>query len=166
MGWFYLDDPKGRDLVAHWKDRPGMVGLRFCFNERHKREWVMNGTLNWLWPAAERAGVPVALAAALFLPTVGQIAERHPGLRLIVDHMAVPPGRTGEAAYRFQPELLALANTRTWRSRRRVKRATPRTRIPSAAFSGTCPAASARSARSECSGAPTSPGCRAHGGNA
>ena len=47
--------------------------------------------------------------AALFLPTVGQIAERHPGLKLIVDHLAVPPGSKGESAYRFQPELLALA---------------------------------------------------------
>ena len=26
MGWFYLDDPKGPDLVAHWKERPGMLG--------------------------------------------------------------------------------------------------------------------------------------------
>src|SRR5438105_10013044 len=25
MGWFYLDDPKGADLVAHWKERPGML---------------------------------------------------------------------------------------------------------------------------------------------
>ena len=109
MGWFYLDDPQGRDLVAHWKERPGMLGLRFYFNERHKREWMTDGSLDWLWPAAERAGVPVALAAALFLPTVGQIAERHPGLKLIVDHMAVPPGSQGDSAYRFQPELLALA---------------------------------------------------------
>ncbi len=22
MGWFYLDDPNGRNLVAHWKERP------------------------------------------------------------------------------------------------------------------------------------------------
>ena len=109
MGWFYLDDPNGRDLVAHWKERPGVLGLRFYFNERHKREWMTDGTLDWLWPAAERAGVPIALAAALFLPTVGEIAGRHPGLKLIVDHMAVPPGSKGEPAYRFQPELLALA---------------------------------------------------------
>jgi hypothetical protein len=68
-----------------------------------------------LWPAAERAGMPVALAAALFLPTVGQIASRHPGLKLIVDHMAVPPGSRGESAYRFQPELLALAKYPTGR---------------------------------------------------
>jgi predicted TIM-barrel fold metal-dependent hydrolase len=87
----------------------GAAGQRFYFNERHKREWMTDGTLDWLWPAAERAAVPVALAAALFLPTVGQIAERHPGLKLIVDHMAVPPGSKGEAAYRFQPDLRALA---------------------------------------------------------
>ena len=98
MGWVSVDDPNSRDFVAHWKGRPGMLGLRFYFNERHKREWMTDGSLDWLWPAA-----------ALFLPTVGQIAERHPGLRLIVDHMAVPPGSRGESAYRFQPELLALA---------------------------------------------------------
>jgi predicted TIM-barrel fold metal-dependent hydrolase len=97
LGWVSVDDPNSRDFVTHWKGRPGMLGLRFYFNERHKREWMTDGSLDWLWPAA-----------ALFLPTVGQIAERHPGLRLIVDHMAVPPGSPGESAYRFQPELLQL----------------------------------------------------------
>lgn len=86
-----------------------MLGLRFYFNDRHPRAWVTDGTLDWLWPAAEEAGVPLALAAALFLPTVARIAERHPRLKLIVDHMGVPPGSKGEDAYRFQPELLALA---------------------------------------------------------
>jgi predicted TIM-barrel fold metal-dependent hydrolase len=109
MGWFYLDDPDRSALVARWKERPGMLGLRFYFNERHPLSWVTDGTLDWLWPAAEQAGVPLALAAALFLPTVGKIAERHPGLKLIVDHMGVPPGSRGESAYRFQPDLLALA---------------------------------------------------------
>ena len=108
MGWFYLNDPNGRDLVAQWKERTGMLGLRFYTNERHPQSWFTDGTLDWLWPAAERAGVPVALGAALFLPTVGRIAERHPGLKLIVDHMGVPRASKGEAAYRFQPELLAL----------------------------------------------------------
>jgi hypothetical protein len=39
MGWFYLDDPQGRDIVAHWKERPGMVGLRFYTNDRHPQSW-------------------------------------------------------------------------------------------------------------------------------
>ena len=109
MGWFYLDDPFGRGHVSHWKERPGMLGLRFYTNERHPQSWFTDGTLDWLWAAAERAQVPVALGAAMFLPTVGKIAERHPGLKLIVDHMGVPRASKGEAAYRLQPELLILA---------------------------------------------------------
>ena len=50
----------------------------------------------------ERTQVPVVLGAATFLPTVGKIAERHPGLKLIVDHMGVPRASKGELAYRFQ----------------------------------------------------------------
>src|ERR1051325_857513 len=57
MGWFYLDDPQGREIVTHWKERPGMVGLRFYTNDRHPQSWFTDGTLDWLWPAAERAGV-------------------------------------------------------------------------------------------------------------
>jgi predicted TIM-barrel fold metal-dependent hydrolase len=91
-GWFYLDDRRGRDIVAHWKERPGMLGLRFYTNDRHPESWFTDGTLDWLWPAADR-----------------RIAERHPGLKLIVDHMGVPRASKGEAAYRFQPQLLALA---------------------------------------------------------
>jgi predicted TIM-barrel fold metal-dependent hydrolase len=78
MGWFYLDDPNGRDLVAHWKERRGKLGLRFYTNDRHPQSWFTDGTLDWLWPAAERAGVPVSLGAAMFLPTVGKIAEPTP----------------------------------------------------------------------------------------
>jgi predicted TIM-barrel fold metal-dependent hydrolase len=35
MGWFYLDDPRGRNIVAHWKERPGVLGPRFYTNDRH-----------------------------------------------------------------------------------------------------------------------------------
>src|SRR5262249_53719868 len=100
---FYLDDPRGRDIVAHWKERPGMLGLRFYTNDRHPQSWFTDGTLDWLWPAAERAGVPVSLGAAMFLPTVGQIAERHPGLKLIVDHMGVPRAARARWLIAFSP---------------------------------------------------------------
>jgi hypothetical protein len=56
--------------------------------------------------ACRRAG---GARRTFFLPKVSEIARRHPGLKLVVDHMAVPPGSRGESAFRFQPELLTLA---------------------------------------------------------
>jgi predicted TIM-barrel fold metal-dependent hydrolase len=110
--------------------------------------------------------VPVSLAAAMFLPTVGKIAERHPGLKLIVDHMGVPRASRGESAYRFQPELLALAKYPNVAVKATGQAATPKTSIRSGASTRTSIAASMRSVPNGCSGAPTSPGCNAPGGNA
>jgi predicted TIM-barrel fold metal-dependent hydrolase len=109
MGWFPLDRPESRNLVDKWKSRPGMLGLRFYFIQPHERSWPTDGTLDWLWPAAERAGVPISLAAAPFLPVVGLIAERYPGLKLVIDHMGVPRATRGEESYQNLPQLLALA---------------------------------------------------------
>ena len=109
LGWLPLDRPQSRSLVDTWKHRPGMLGLRFYFIEPHDQSWPTDGTMDWLWPAAERAGLPVALAAGAFLPVVAEVAQRHPGLKLIVDHMAVPRGSKGAEAYRNLPALLALA---------------------------------------------------------
>ena len=109
LGKFPLDHPESRALVEGWKRQPGMLGLRFVFLQPHQRTWPTDGTLDWLWPAAERAGVPLALLAADFLPLVGQVAERHPGLKLIVDHLGRPRQTKDEAAWANLSELLALA---------------------------------------------------------
>jgi predicted TIM-barrel fold metal-dependent hydrolase len=109
LGNFPLDRPESRALIDGWKSRPGMLGLRFVFNQPHQRSWLTDGTVDWLWPAAERAGLPVALMASDFLPVVGQVAERHPGLRLIIDHLGRRSGTKDEAAFANLPEMLALA---------------------------------------------------------
>jgi len=109
LGNFPLDRPESRALIDGWTRRPGMLGLRFTFLQPHQRTWPTDGTMDWLWPAAERAGLPVALLAANFLPLVGQVAERHRGLPLIVDHLGRPSGTKDEAAWANLRELLALA---------------------------------------------------------
>jgi predicted TIM-barrel fold metal-dependent hydrolase len=40
---------------------------------------------------------------------VGEIAERHPGLKLIVDHMGAIRGNKGDAAFVNMAQLVALA---------------------------------------------------------
>jgi predicted TIM-barrel fold metal-dependent hydrolase len=109
LGNFPLDDPASRARVDGWKQRPGMLGLRFALLQPHQRTWPTDGTMDWLWPAAERAGLPIALLAATYLPTVGQIAERHPRLKLIIDHLGRPSGTKDDAAWANLPEMLALA---------------------------------------------------------
>ena len=109
LGRFALDDPKSRSLIDTWKQQPGMLGLRFTFLQPHQKNWMVDGTMDWLWPEAERAGLPIGLMAVDFLPVIGRIAERHPGLRLIVDHLAAVSGAKDAAAFAKLPELLALA---------------------------------------------------------
>ncbi len=109
LGHFPLDRPESHALVDGWKNRPGMLGLRFALLQPQTRAWWTDGTIDWLWPAAERAGLPVALLAADFLPIVGQVAERHPNLKLLIDHLGRAGAVKDAAAFENLPELLALA---------------------------------------------------------
>ena len=109
LGNFPLDRPESRALIDTWKSRPGMLGLRFTFLQPHQKTWPTDGTIDWLWPAAERANIPVALLAGGFLPKVSEVAERHPRLRLIIDHLGRPSGTKDDAAWANLGEMLALA---------------------------------------------------------
>src|SRR5215831_10030549 len=110
LGNFPLDKPERRALVDTWKLRPGMLGLRFVFPPPEQSTWPTDGTIDWLWPAAERAGLPIALMATGFLPKVDEVAQRHPNLKLILDHLGRPSGVTSPAErWTNLPEVLALA---------------------------------------------------------
>src|ERR1700724_1701098 len=104
-----LDKPESRELIAGWKQRPGMLGLRYAFTQPHQASWMTDGTMDWLWPAAEKAGIPIALMASNYLPQVGRIGERHPGLKLIIEHYARVRDGKDDAAHGNQAALLALA---------------------------------------------------------
>jgi predicted TIM-barrel fold metal-dependent hydrolase len=112
MGAVPLDRAESRQRIATWRRQPGMLGLRYGFLSDPARRWLADGTLDWLWAAAEAAGVPIAMLATDSLAEIGRIAERHPGLRLTIDHLG---GRGGTstlkdaAAMTHMPRLLALA---------------------------------------------------------
>ena len=65
--------------------------------------------MDWVWPVAERAGVPIATMAWRFLPKLRQIAEAHPNLRLIIDHCGLVRPARDEACFGTLEELLTLA---------------------------------------------------------
>ncbi len=109
LGNFPPDKPESRDLIAGWKTRPGMLGLRWAFTTPHMQTWMTDGTMDWIWPACEKAGIPVALMASNYLPQLKIIAERHPGLKLIIDHFGRARGGQDDAAFANIAEVTALA---------------------------------------------------------
>ena len=109
MGRFPLERPESRALVDGWTRQPGMLGMRFTFNTAEQRPWLTDGTADWLWPAAERAGIPMMMSVSGQLPAVDRIAERHPGLRLVIDHMGLRSGTKGPDAFAGLPTLCELA---------------------------------------------------------
>ena len=68
LGRIPLDQPHRRGEIETWRQQPGMVGLRYTFLQPHMKSWPSDGTMDWLWPAAERLGLSVALLAGEFLP--------------------------------------------------------------------------------------------------
>ncbi len=109
LGWFPLDNPAQRSRIETWKQQPGMLGLRWSLIRPEQKTWHTDGTIDWLWPAAETAGTPVATMAYRFLPQFGQIAERHPELKLIIDHCGLVFKAQGQAAFATLDDLLPLA---------------------------------------------------------
>ena len=109
MGRLAIERPESRPLVADWKRQPGMLGLRFTFHTEVQKPWLTDGTADWLWTAAEKAGLPVMIYVPGSLPLVDGIAARHPGLRLVIDHLALVIGQKDDAAFADLPHLLALA---------------------------------------------------------
>jgi len=87
MGRIALEKPESRALVPGWKKQPGMLGMRFTFHTDLQRPWLTDGTADWLWPAAEKAGIPLMVLVPGSLDVLAKIAERHPGLRLTIDHV-------------------------------------------------------------------------------
>jgi len=87
MGKLPLQDPKGAALLPKWREQPGMAGLRVIFNTPQTLPSLSDGSIDWLWAAAEKAELPIMCFAPAATAAFGRIAERHPGLELILDHM-------------------------------------------------------------------------------
>ncbi len=89
MGRVPLTDPKSAALFSAWKDRPGMLGLRVSFFSADAQASLLKGDVDWIWPAAEKAGIPIMFLAYGTVSKFAPIAERHPGLKLIIDHLGI-----------------------------------------------------------------------------
>jgi len=109
MGRLDPETPGAREAVSAWRNQPGMLGLRFTFHRPGLRELLTEGRVDWLWPAAEKAGVPIMVLVPHGLAhLMAEIAGRYPGLRIVMDHLGLHAGKDEEAFAEFD-QFLALA---------------------------------------------------------
>lgn len=108
LGHFPLDDPEARTILLTWKARPGQLGLRFTFAQPNTRAWLSDGTVDWLWSAAEQAGVPIAMPGA-HVAMIAELAPRYPKLKLIVDHFGLRRASPDAEGFSNVDDLVALA---------------------------------------------------------
>ena len=109
MGRVELNNPASRDLLPTWKQQPGMLGLRYALGRPLVRPLLIEGRIDWLWPAAEEAGLPLMLfPLACDLHLFDRIAERHPNLKITIDHLALGRGKD-DVAFKEFDLLLPLA---------------------------------------------------------
>ena len=109
MGRLGLELPESRGKIATWKQQPGMLGVRLFSPKSNTPGWLEDGNADWFWPAAEKAGVGVMVYASGNLPSVKKVAERYPGLKLVIDHMAIPRNVKDDAAFAHIDGLCAFA---------------------------------------------------------
>lgn len=89
MGRIDLADPASREALSTWRQTPGMLGIRLTFRRGASLGWLDDGTADWFWPAAEETGIPVYIHVPGLLDRVPRIAEGHPRLRLVIDHLGM-----------------------------------------------------------------------------
>lgn len=110
MGRLDIEAPGARGLIANWRQQPGMLGLRCSFNKPQWSAALTEGRVDWLWEEAEKAGVPIMVMVTYAqLHLMDRIAQRHPGLKLVIDHLALPTGKKDEEAFRDFDQLLPIA---------------------------------------------------------
>ena len=102
---------ESRSMISRWRNQPGMLGLRFTFHTPQMEPLLTEGHLGWLWGEAEKHGVPLmVLVPPRLLPAIAAVAQRHPGLKLTLDHLSVPRGKKDAEAFAHLDELVKLAS--------------------------------------------------------
>jgi predicted TIM-barrel fold metal-dependent hydrolase len=108
MGRIALDRPDPNRL-KDWKSQPGMLGVRLTFHRPDTRPSLTDGSADWFWPVAEEYDIAVMVHAPERLKVLAEIAQRHPGLRLIVDHMGFARETRDDKVLAAADRLIALA---------------------------------------------------------
>ena len=112
MGRLDPDAPGAREQIAGWKKQKGMMGVRLTFHTEVLRQPLLDGRFSWVWGELEKAGIPaMVLFHHEYMHLADEVAERYPGLRLVLDHLGLKSGKDVSETQNFATldKVLALA---------------------------------------------------------
>jgi L-fuconolactonase len=108
VGWTDLGAPDAASVVERAAAIPKLVGFRPMLHDMPDRAWVLGADLTPALRAMAKAGL---CFDALILPDqiniIETLLDRHPDLRLVVDHAANPP--IGQDLTRWTADIRRLA---------------------------------------------------------
>lgn len=99
---------EGEAMLRDFAQNPHVKGARLTFHRPQDRDWMIDGTADWYWPIAEELGIPTMVCAPTWKAELGEVAARHPGLKIIVDHMGVLARSVDDAIGPWVSETAAL----------------------------------------------------------
>jgi L-fuconolactonase len=99
VGWVDLTDPDVAGSIDRLRAGPGgdrLVGIRHQVHDEPDPAWLLRADVKRGLAAVEAASLTYdLLVRARELPAALQVARTRPGLRLVIDHLAKPPIRSG-----------------------------------------------------------------------
>jgi predicted TIM-barrel fold metal-dependent hydrolase len=106
-----LADPSAPEWISAWRRQSGMLALQLTFQTPLFQKPLVDGEIEWLWPAADRAGLPLTIYLPnALMPVIDRIAAAHPGLSIVINHFGLAGGRRDDDAFTDCGNLLALCN--------------------------------------------------------
>lgn len=113
MGRLDPYDTASPDRLERWLEQPSMIGIRmsgrWSSTPTQMLDALQDPSLEWYWSACERLGIPLMLLTGQAPARLGPIAERHPDLALIVDHLSTQRGDAVAEAFAAYDDLVALS---------------------------------------------------------
>ena len=100
VGWVPLEDPREAEhALAALRANPAIVGIRNLIHDRPDPDWVLRSNFDAGVGLLEDSGLPFDFVTSTpdAITRLLYVADRHPRLRLVLDHLGKPP-LTGTAA--------------------------------------------------------------------